>query len=146
MSAAKKEETILVDFSAGVDPAATDQRILSTQGWPGPTLLALDLGLDCGWCLVLDGRYKESGVVADKDIFADGLDPASGEAITAPLNGLTNLGGADPVGNVGKKLWELLGLTQAQSAAEGAYDLAITANTVGSAAGTVSGFFWYILG
>ena len=63
MSAAKKEETILVDFSAGVDPAATDQRILSTQGWPGPTLLALDLGLDCGWCLVLDGRYKESGVV-----------------------------------------------------------------------------------
>ena len=92
------------------------------------------------------GLYKESGVVADKDIFADGLDPASGEAITAPLNGLTNLGGADPVGNVGKKLWELLGLTQAQSAAEGAYDLAITANTVGSAAGTVSGFFWYILG
>jgi hypothetical protein len=29
---------------------------------------------------------------------------------------------------------------------EQTYDLCLTANTVGSAAGTVSGFFWYILG
>lgn len=90
------------------------------------------------------GLYHENlGAVVDKDLFADGLDPASGEAITAPLNGLTNLGGADPVAAVGKKLWELLGLSKPN---RGGYDLAITANTVGSGAGTISGFFTYILG
>lgn len=91
------------------------------------------------------GLYKEDGTEADKDIFADGLDPASGEAITAPLNGLTNLGGADPVGNVGKRLWELLGVSVAAKGEEG-YILAMTANAAGSGAGTISYFFWYILG
>ena len=91
------------------------------------------------------GLYKPGvgGAVVDKDLLADGLDIASGEAITAPLNLLTNLGGADPVGNVGKTLWELLGLSVPNRQD---YDLALTANTVGSAAGTVSGFFWYALG
>lgn len=90
------------------------------------------------------GLYHENGgAVVDIDLLADGLDPASGEAITAPLNGLTNLGGADPVGNVGKKLWELLGLSA--PTVQG-YDLAWTARAVGSAAGTISGFFYYIVG
>lgn len=91
------------------------------------------------------GLYKPGvgGAVVDIDLFADGLDIASGEAITAPLNLLTNLGGADPVGNVGKKVWELLGLTVP---GRQDYDLALTARAVGSAAGTVSGFFWYIPG
>lgn len=88
------------------------------------------------------GLYKPGvgGAVVDKDILADGLDPASGEAITAGLEVLTNLGGADPVGNFGKTLWELLGLTKMGIPA---YDLAWTANTIGSAAGTVSGFLLY---
>jgi hypothetical protein len=91
------------------------------------------------------GLYKPGvdGAVVDIDLFADALDPASGEAITAPLNGLTNLGGADPVGNVGKTLWELLGLTKPSRQD---YDLALTARAAGSGAGTVSGFFWYVLG
>jgi hypothetical protein len=88
------------------------------------------------------GLYKPGvgGAVVDKDLLADGLDPASGEAITAPLNGLTNLGGADPVGNFGKPLWELLGLSAPNRQD---YDLAWTANTVGSGAGTMSGFLIY---
>lgn len=91
------------------------------------------------------GLYKPGvgGAVVDKDIFADGLDLASGEAITAPLNGLTNLGGADPIANYGKKLWELLGLS---TPGRNDYDLCITANTAGGAAGTISGNFWYIIG
>lgn len=91
------------------------------------------------------GLYKPgvSGAVVDKDIFMDGGDPSGGKAITAPLNGLTNLGGADVVASIGKKLWELLGLS-APSIHE--YDLALTANTVGSLAGTVSGVLWYIQG
>ena len=91
------------------------------------------------------GLYKPGvgGAVVDKDLLADGLDIASGEAITAPLNLLTNLGGADPVAAVGKKLWELRGLSAPERQD---YDLALTANTVGSAAGTVSGILWYIIG
>ncbi len=94
--------------------------------------------LDCG-------LYKPGvgGAVVDIDLFADALDPASGEAITAPLNLLTNLGGADPVGSVGETLWSLLGLTAPTLQA---YDLALTARAAGSGAGTLSGFFWYIHG
>lgn len=91
------------------------------------------------------GLYKPGvgGAVVDKDLLADGLDLASGEAITAPLNILTNLGGADPIANVGKTLWELLGLTKPNRQD---YDLAITANVAGGAAGTISGSFWYLIG
>lgn len=91
------------------------------------------------------GLYYEDGTVADKDIFADGLDLSSAIAITAEANnGLTNLGGADPRAAIGKKLWELLGVTV--DTKKPAYVLALTANTIGSAAGTVSYRFEYILG
>lgn len=91
------------------------------------------------------GLYKPGvgGAVVDKDLLADGLDPASGEAITAGLNLVTNLGGADPVGNFGKQLWELLGLSAPNRQG---YDLALTANTVGSGAGTISGYLMFALG
>lgn len=88
------------------------------------------------------GLYKPGvgGAVVDKDLLADGLDPASGEAITAGLDVLTNLGGADPEAAFGKTLWELLGLSVMGAPA---YDLCWTANTVGSGADTVSGFLLY---
>ena len=91
------------------------------------------------------GLYKPGigGAVVDIDLLADGLDLASGEAITAPLNLLTNLGGADPIASYGKKLWELLGLS---APGRNDYDLAITARVAGGAAGTISGNFWYIIG
>jgi hypothetical protein len=89
------------------------------------------------------GLYKEDGTVADVDIFMAAGDISGGKAITAPLNGLTNLGGADPVAAIGKKLWELLGLTVKTK--QEAYVLALTANTIGSIAGTVSYTFQYIL-
>lgn len=91
------------------------------------------------------GLYKESGVVADLDIFLASGDLSSGHAITAPLDGLTNLGGADPIAAIGKKLYELLGLTSATTTESG-YVLALTAAAAASAAGTVSYRFWYILG
>lgn len=91
------------------------------------------------------GLYKPGvgGAVVDKDLLADGLDPASGEAITAPLNLLTNLGGSDPEAAVGKQLWELLGLTKP---ARQDYDLAFTFNTIGSGADTLSWFLLFALG
>lgn len=90
------------------------------------------------------GLYKENGVVADKDIFADGLDMSAAAAMSSEKNGLVNLGGADPLAAIGKKLWELLGLSLPID--EGAYNLALTANVVGTSAGTISYRFYYILG
>jgi len=92
------------------------------------------------------GLYKPGvgGAVVDKDLLADGLDLSSGVAITANLNnGLTNLGGADPLAAMGKTLWALLGLSVPNRQD---YDLALTANTVGSAAGTIAWRLFYALG
>lgn len=83
------------------------------------------------------------GAVVDKDIFLAATDLTAGVAVTAGANnGLTNLGGADPVANQGKSLWELLGLSVMGAPV---YDLTITGDTVGGAAGTISGFFLYAL-
>jgi len=91
------------------------------------------------------GLYKPGvgGAVVDIDLFANGLDIASGEPVTAPLNGLTDLGGADPIANQGKPIWELLGLTEPSRQD---YDLAMTLRVAGGAAGTIAGNFWYALG
>lgn len=91
------------------------------------------------------GLYKPGvgGAVVDKDIFADGLDLSAGVAVTAGANnGLTNLG-ADAPASLGKKLWELLGLSVP---GRQDYDLCLTANTAGGAAGTITVVFQYILG
>lgn len=90
------------------------------------------------------GVYEEDGVtVADKDLFLDGADINAGKAIGSEQNLLANLGGADPVANIGKRLWELLGLT-VKTKKEG-YIAALTLNTAGAAAGTISWRFSYIL-
>lgn len=93
------------------------------------------------------GLYKPGvgGAVVDKDLLADGISLGAGAAITVggANAGLTNLGGADPLAAYGKTLWELLGLSAPNRQD---YDLALTANTAGGAAGTVSWGFWYALG
>lgn len=85
-----------------------------------------------------------AGAVVDKDIFLAATDLTAGVAITAGANnGLTNLGGGDPVAAIGKTLWELLGLTKP---ARQDYDLTITGDTAGGAAGTISGYMIYAEG
>lgn len=71
------------------------------------------------------------GAVIDKDILVDGASMASARAITAPLIALTNLDLAD----LDKPIWELLGFDQFSRPHE--VDLCLTANTVGTAAGTI---------
>ena len=78
------------------------------------------------------GLYKENGVVADKDLFVAAADLSSAHAAGSELYGLS----AVAIDKVGKKLWELLGLTV--NTKEENYILAFTANTVGTAAGTIS--------
>lgn len=70
------------------------------------------------------------GAVADKDIFADGLDLSSAgdktNALTAPA--IEELGG---------EIWDIAGLSLTSDPNK-EYDVAITANTVGTAAGTIT--------
>jgi hypothetical protein len=78
------------------------------------------------------------GAVVDVDELADGLDLSSAHVSGSELSGIS----AVDVANRGKQVYDLLGLT-AQTRAE-AYDLAVTANTAGSAAGTVTVIVDYI--
>lgn len=61
------------------------------------------------------------------------LDLSSAHAMNAPLNALNNLAVADAQ----KKIWELLGLTETPPNHLGGVDICLTADTVGSAAGTI---------
>jgi len=77
------------------------------------------------------GLYKTNGgAVVEKDILADGLDLSSARTIATWNNaGLTSLTLSNGTQD--------LGTLSAQTAPDAAYDIALTANTVGSAAGTI---------
>lgn len=79
------------------------------------------------------GFYKEDGTAADIDVLMGSEDIHAGAAIGSEIDCLQDLG----VENIGKKVYELLGLTVA-TRSEDSYILALTANTVGTAAGTIS--------
>lgn len=78
------------------------------------------------------GLYEtNSGAVVDKDILMDGQSMASARASTAGWNvGIASVDVAD----LGKTLGEL----SAQTDPDGSYDVALTANTVGTAGGTIT--------
>lgn len=79
------------------------------------------------------GLYKTNdGAVVDKDVFMDGTSMASARTEGSPVSGLT----AVDVANLQKKLYEHAGASL--STRESAYDIALTANTVGTAAGTIT--------
>jgi len=80
------------------------------------------------------GLYEPGvgGAEVSKALLADGLDLSSGHVVTTALGGLSNVN----ISDLGKPLWELAGKTIQNRQAS--YDLAATANTVGSAAGTVT--------
>jgi hypothetical protein len=78
------------------------------------------------------GLYNsDTGVEVDKDIFLDG------QTLASASKTLNALGSVD-IADIGAKktLAELLGLTA--STAKARYDVVLTGNTVGSAAGTVT--------
>lgn len=76
------------------------------------------------------GLYKAGGVVVDKDILADGLDMSTARTVATVNNaGMTTIAIADGV----KTFAEL----SAQDDPDASYDIVLTANTVGTAAGTI---------
>jgi len=85
------------------------------------------------------GLYEtELGAEIDKDVFADGLDMSSSRTFNTAVEALITV---DPA-NITKTIMEHAGDTLS-TLAKG-YDLAFTANTVGSAAGTISGVAYFV--
>ena len=103
----------------------------------GANMVPLELWLNCdaitGFTSADLGLYKEDGTEADKNVFMAAHDINAGAAIGSEVDGLHDMG----VDKIGKKLYELLGLTVA-TRSQDSYVLALTANTIGSAAGTIS--------
>jgi hypothetical protein len=84
------------------------------------------------------GLYKtDLGAVINKECLGAALDLSSASKVLDGLNAVV-------IENRGKKLWELAGHTDANKLS--AYDLALTANTVGSAAGTITVIAEFIQG
>jgi len=102
----------------------------------GAKLIPYELLLNCdslaGATSADFGFYKENGDAADKDILMAAHDINAGAAIGSEINGLHDMG----VENIGKQVFELLGKTA--DTREDSYVLALTLNTAGSAAGTIS--------
>lgn len=84
------------------------------------------------------GLYKTNGDVQDVDCFMAATDISTGYGIGSEINCLSAL----PIDDIGKKLWEITAVAAVGTITienkEDAYDLALTANTIGSAAGTIS--------
>lgn len=79
------------------------------------------------------GLYEtNSGAVVDKDCFADGINISAGYAFGAEKEMCVTV----DVANIQKRIYEIGGHTIVTR--KHSYDIALTANTVGTAAGTVS--------
>jgi hypothetical protein len=80
-----------------------------------------------------------AGAEVDKDVLLGTTSFASGFARGSAKNGLADVA----IGNLGKKIYELLGKTISNMKPE--YDLALTTNTVGTGAGTVEYLIEYAI-
>lgn len=74
---------------------------------------------------------ENGGAVVSKDVFADGLDLSSAVAMRDVLYNDQ----ATDISEVEMQLWQKLGLT---SDPQREYDVCVTANTIGSGAGTIT--------
>lgn len=90
--------------------------------------------------LGLYDSLAEGGLVIDKDIFAATLDMSTAAASGSPKDGLKDVNQADRV----KRIYELAGHTLTTKHVS--YDIALTANTVGSAAGTITVIAFFVQG
>lgn len=112
-----------------------------------PNLIPMSLRLACdaitGMTDVDLGFYdskEEGGLEIDKDILADGINPSSGYSRILALDALVTV----DLANAQKRIYELCGHTLTTKRVS--YDLCLTANTVGSGAGTITVFGHFVQG
>ena len=75
---------------------------------------------------------ENGGAVGVKDVLMDGANISAGKAIGSEQNGLASIA----IDELGDQVFELAG--DSQAAPEMEYDLALTANTAGTGAGTIA--------
>jgi len=80
------------------------------------------------------------GDVIDKDVYLDGEDISGGNTRASSVNGLTALA----IDQIEKRIYENAGDAQADKRL--GYDIAVTANTVGSTTGTISVIIDFVQG
>ncbi len=93
------------------------------------------------------GVYKPSalggvdGAVVDKDILTDGINIAAGNALASPIKAFQ----AIAIENFGKSVKELVDAAAGTTSQAEEYDVAITGNTFGTAAGTITWSLLFLL-
>lgn len=93
------------------------------------------------WDFGLYDSLDEGGLEIDKDIFADGINLSAGYSRILALDALVTV----DIANSRKRIWELVsGATL--STRRVSYDICATANTIGSGAGTVTVFAYFVQG
>lgn len=104
----------------------------------GAEMIPLSLRVACDaltgstdWDMGLYDPLERGGAVVDKDILADGLNLSAGYSRILALDGLKDV----DIANCQKRLYELAGHTFLTK--KPGYDVCLTANTIGSGAGTV---------
>jgi hypothetical protein len=126
--------------TAAADDAGSIYRIATiNSGWV-PVRIDINCDAIAGATDIDVGFYQtleHGGAVADKDILAASLDIHGGAAIGSEANGLASL----PIADIGKRVYELLSATEEVPAME--YDLALTADSEITAAGTISVRAWF---
>jgi len=95
---------------------------------------AITAGTDYDLGFYEASRDGVTGAVIDKDALMDGTDFSSARAEGSGVSGLTATA-TIPLASAQKKLYEIAGHTISTRKKE--YDIALTANTVGSAAGSI---------
>lgn len=87
---------------------------------------------DLGLYYTLEGALEGAVTTGGKDVLADGIDMSSARAEGSGISMLSAVAVADAQ----KPIWELAGDTIDNH--QSSYDIVLTANTVGSAAGTIA--------
>lgn len=130
-----------VEVAAADDDTSVYRLFRVWSGWLIDDILIANDAITAGTVFDL-GVYDVSangGAAVDADFFATNVDLSSASAFRSLLLEAT----ATDLDKVEKRLWELLGLS---SDPQKFYDIALTGDTVGTAAGTIAGKLSYLDG
>lgn len=155
VEAGKKSHGALIDGGKMISMVATfevaagddDASVFRLFKNVDPNLIPINLRVACDaltgatdWDMGLYEPDEAGGAVIDKDILADGMNLAAGFSRILALDGLVSV----DLANAQKRIYELAGHTLATR--KPGYDICLTANTIGSGAGTVTVFGTFLQG
>lgn len=125
-----------VEVAAADDDTSTFRMVRVHSSWVIDSIKVFNDALTSGtsYDVGLHDIAAAGGAVVDADLFADAVDLSSARKATGGVEVRFDRAGSD-LPDLNKQIWELLGLSTDPGKW---YDLTLTANTIGSAAGTIS--------